>query len=342
MRISFRLFQWAIPLFAGLIASAIIAGEPSAAVMSAYRQRWADREDAALTTAARVQLARNLLAEAQQTDEPEMKLLLCERVYEWSRRDCPEGLATADAAIQMIQQLDPSRRLDCLIKLSGFYEQAWRESRLTDYRYGVQLAITSMEKAHQRLLDTVKQRDAGKMTDVAMLQQLDQCRRDYGAAFVAISRAVNLAGQSAPEDDDAQARQKFATELASCRALVSRIEHGQVELDHLYKSAREQGEQALAAFRPEHVEQAPPVPPVSTASAERHEDRPTPPAPTTTARKPVERSAKHVAVATNSLLHMVKCAKCGEMFVPEPGSNETLCYWCRRGKRLFDLGKFAN
>ena len=90
-----------------------------------YQQQWGPLEHEAHTAEQQAALARELLAAVDAAEERPMKMLLCRKAYELGSRDL-SGYATAATALDRLQRLDPSTRMECLEGLRLLYDRAYK------------------------------------------------------------------------------------------------------------------------------------------------------------------------------------------------------------------------
>jgi len=348
--------RWMIPIW--LLAAAVCAVAQQAvpltqrhdpALIQQYEQQWLDREKAARTPETRIALARDLHEAAANANDPKRKLLLLDMTWAWGSQDCPGGYYYAASAVQHIRRLDKTRRVECLERLAFLFRQAWDRDRQKFLGNGMELANVKMLTADQRLMNLIAQRQAGDLSKSQFISGLSQCKREYAEASNVTRMVMATAKRYAESHSNPQARQALGAFVTEHEPLVERIEGGRDELQSFAVEYVQQGDAVLPAVqtaaavasREQPAEsQAQPPSNQSETSAPPEPDPAPKPAPDASPDPPAVASSepnrsKPSTGRSGSAFRQLECEKCGDPFVPEFGSDATVCYWCKNELGFF-------
>ncbi len=215
-----------------------------------YAQRWAARERSATSVSARQQLTRELIQAASlSSEEQAMRLYLCQRAYAIGSRD-RECFPLAAKALELMQQIDPSTRLDALQKLRQLYQRAYEAAPSRYLGMGVGLADATIQIAEQRRQELDARRSAGELQLAEVIDELSAIQREYQAAQRVMQRVLMQARSLA---DSTRGRNAAAHEQLA--AFIERNQRLAREIDAAIEGITvHQGEirsliEALEAFR---------------------------------------------------------------------------------------------
>ncbi|MBI1370187.1 MAG: hypothetical protein GC162_16235 [Planctomycetes bacterium] len=328
---------------ASLIAFA--ADAPDADLQARYNQQWGAREQTAKDTEGRIALAKDLYEAADRERDKPMKLMLADAAYQWGNRDCPQGYYYAAKGLLIIRKIDPSRKVECLERLAFLFNTAWSRDRSKFLKNGAEFADVKVQIAQQRWLDAVAARQTEAMSKPQFTTQLNQVKRDYAEAYGAARAVIGTADRYAKTHPSEEARKMLAQFVDENQPLLKRIDEGRSEFNDFIADYIKHGDAALpepaggakvavanppADAPPRTQPEAPKEPPV--AVAEPREEPPVAVAPPADAPQPV---ATGPVRTSRGMMHMIKCDKCGEMFMPPPGSDDKICYWCKNELGFF-------
>jgi hypothetical protein len=185
------------PVFVSLFAATCFASMAMAAPASAdsaaqadYNRAWGTRERQAVTPAQRVKLANDLMAavdkavhakparkkEGKSGDEGsevaslagkkrDEVLLLCTKAYEIGTKQ-REGYPPAARALGVLQELDPAKRLDSLLKLEKMYEDVYQIAPAKNLGIAKGYAEVNLQVGQEQWLELQDTESSSKMSPV--------------------------------------------------------------------------------------------------------------------------------------------------------------------------------
>lgn len=355
----------------GLLLTFALFAEPSRQARDRYQAEWAEIEKQAVGEVKQMELAVRLYAAAQNEADRDMKVILCEKAYEYGAKH-RETYGSAGNALLTLQQIDPSRRLECLEKLAPLYNKAYYANANKNLGNGIGLATVTYQMAQQRINDLAILWDAQGVEHREFFKHLNQAKREYQSADQVAAKVLATAERYAGRVSGAS-QKALLSFIAQNKPLTGQIEAGQKELAELQKDYLAGAPSSGGKAEPPTVADATPPKPVPAPDKPQPKpdkgDRridplprgeladPTkpliPPDPPAGEAKPdadppvadadpapaPDAPAPKVRPSAKSGLskRMKDCSSCNNRFIPEYGSTSDKCFWCSKSKGIFSL-----
>ncbi|MEX0774298.1 MAG: hypothetical protein WD042_01150 [Phycisphaeraceae bacterium] len=240
---------WGVAIAALLLLAVGYAGQARADVESSYRAVWAQREKAATTPQTQVKLAADLLKDARRASDKAEKLYLLDRCYYWGSRT-RDGYPDAATALGLIQDIDSSRRIDCLEKLLPLYQKAYEADKNRMLGLGVGYVDVRLQLARELTRKVNQQSASADVTPDQYAPELANIVNHYRMARVTTLEVLGKVNsyiarlQGVATDKAQQQRQDLADFKVGLDELPTKIDDRMAGVADLTKVAKEYSQYA--------------------------------------------------------------------------------------------------